>query len=53
MLRAYYNNDEIKEVNFLDLSGIDRYGLYRGFTNCDNLTSFSMPKLTDISSYGI
>ena len=53
MLCAYYNNDEIKEVNFPDLSGIDKYGLNHGFFNCDNLTSFSMPKLTDISSNGM
>ena len=50
MVSAYINNDEIKEVNFPDLSGIDRYGLYCGFASCDNLTSFSMPKLTDIGS---
>ena len=53
MLCAYYDNDEIKEVNFPDLSGIDNWGLRYGFASCDNLTSFSIPKLTDISNAGM
>ena len=53
MVSAYINNDDIKAANFPDLSGIDEYGLWRGFDQCVNLTSFSMPKLIDISSRGM
>ena len=53
MASAYIDDDTVIEANFPDLSGIDEYGLRYGFASCDNLTSFSMPKLTDISSYGM
>ena len=53
MLCAYYDNKDIKAANFPDLSGIDEYGLWLGFDQCVNLTSFSMPKLTDINSRGM
>ena len=52
LMSAYINDPTIKEVNFPDLTSVQDRALYNAFVSCDNLTSFSMPKLQQANAGG-
>ena len=52
LMSAYINDPTIKEVNFPDLTSVQDRALFNAFVSCDNLTSFSMPKLQQANAGG-